>query len=407
VLADQLEAPEAALRCREFLEELREETHRLDILELTDEGRLGEAAALEQSLEVYRRAAERWREIGGDLLGAFAQHAAWTSSATHEVLPLAAVDGAVRLQVRTGIESHRRRFGSWNGGFWLPECAHAPWLDRTLAEAGVRASVVDWTDVLGFGSNENLRPHASGEGNVLMPLDRQLLDLVWHDDGYPSDPAYRDHHGLTTHHHRAWANDGEPWDPERAAEAVSRDAAAFVSAVLERLASARASMPDPLAVVAADTELFGHWWHEGVDWLGAVVREADERGLRIQRLDEAIDRRRVAAVRPVAPPVTTWGRGRTLETWSSPKAARYAWRIREAELRLRAQRDADPAVLRALMALEASDWAFLDDAGRTGDYPEERARAHRSATLVPLGSDGQDQLAALAPDLRPEDLLTP
>lgn len=407
VLADQLEAADAAVSCRTFLEELREETHRLDILELEAAGRAAEAAALGHSMATYRRAAERWSEIGGDLVGALAQHATWTSSATHEVLPLAALDGAVRLQVRAGIDAHRRRFGDWGGGFWLPECAHASWLDRTLAEAGVRSSVVDWTDVLGWGSAENLRPWASGEGNILMPLDRQLLDLVWHDDGYPSDPAYRNHHGLTTHHHRAWSNDGEPWDPDRAQEAVTRDAAAFVSAVLERLATARLSVPDPLAVVAADTELFGHWWHEGVDWLAAVVREADERGLKIQKLDQAIACRRPAGPSGTPLPVTSWGRNRTLETWSSGTSARFAWRIREAELRLRAQRERDPVVLRALLALEASDWAFLDDGGRTGDYPEERARAHRSATLVPVGSSPQDQLPALTPDLRPEALLAP
>ena len=31
-----------------------------------------------------------------------------------------------------------RASGGWGGGFWLPECAHAPWLDPLLAEAGAR-----------------------------------------------------------------------------------------------------------------------------------------------------------------------------------------------------------------------------------------------------------------------------
>ena len=42
----------------------------------------------------------------------------------------------VRLQLGAGIASHRRRFGHWDGGLWLPECAHAPWLDPLLEEAG-------------------------------------------------------------------------------------------------------------------------------------------------------------------------------------------------------------------------------------------------------------------------------
>ena len=52
------------------------------------------------------------------------------------MLPLLATDAGVALQVQTGIASHRRRFGDWEGGFWLPECAHAPWLDPLLEEAG-------------------------------------------------------------------------------------------------------------------------------------------------------------------------------------------------------------------------------------------------------------------------------
>ena len=89
------------------------------------------------------RAAERFEALGGDLLGALGRHAAWTSSATHAVLPLLATDAGVRLQLATGIEAHRARFGDWRGGLWSPECAHAPWLDPLLEAAGVRATCVE------------------------------------------------------------------------------------------------------------------------------------------------------------------------------------------------------------------------------------------------------------------------
>ena len=399
VLADQLEAPQTEERCRAFLEELRVSTHADDAAELRGEGRTEEAGAVELSAKTYELAAERWREIGGDLVTAFGQHAAWTSSATHEVLPLAAVDGAVRLQLESGIASQRRRFGRWNGGFWLPECAHAPWLDRLLAEAGVRSTVVDWTDVLGYGRPENLRPHRSPEGPVLMPLDRKLVDLVWAKDGYPAAPEYRNHHGLTTHHHRAWSNDGRPYDPKRAREALDRDAAAFVSAVIERLAQARATVSNPLAVFAADAELFGHWWHEGVDWLQAVVTQARERDLLIEPLDSALATRRAAAPPDELPQATSWGKGRGLETWSGENVGAFAWGIRAAELNLRSA-GANDSQLKELMALEASDWAFLADADTSGDYPQERARAHLTGALGAVGSGSEDALAALAPDFR-------
>ena len=69
----------------------------------------------------------------------------WTSAATHALLPLLATDAGLRLQLATGTASHLRRFGSWGGGFWLPECAYAPGLERDLADHGVRAFCVDQT----------------------------------------------------------------------------------------------------------------------------------------------------------------------------------------------------------------------------------------------------------------------
>ena len=409
VVADQLEAPQTYELCAAFLDELRPQTHQLDADLLRAEGRNAEAAAVELSAQRYVESGERWHEIGGDLITAFGQYAKWTSSATHEVLPLAAVDGAVRLQLESGIASQRRRFGDWNGGLWLPECAHAPWLDRSLAEAGVRSTIVDWTDVLGLGSNRNLVPHRSPEGPLLVPLDRKLIELVWSDGGYPSGPAYRDHHGLTSNHHKAWSNDGLPYDQRRAAEAVRLDAKAFVAQVLQRLAKASGSVREPLAVVAADTEFFGHWWHEGVDWLWAVMTEAELQGLEIERLDDALARRRQTLPAPDPLPVTTWGRNRSLETWSGPKVADLAWRTRRAELALRhaGRASANPAALRALLALQSSDWAFLADGERTGDYPRERADAHAAALGAAIQSGGSDPLEGLAPDLAESALFRP
>jgi 1,4-alpha-glucan branching enzyme len=408
VLLDQLEVEEARSRCIEFLEVLRSETHGLDAAELRSQGREQEAIAVEYSAGRYEWASDRFHELGGDLVAAFEQHVSWTSAATHEVLPLAAVDGAIRMQAETGIASHRRRFGGFNGGFWLPECAHAPWLDRTLAECGVRASVVDWTDVLGLGRPENLKPHRSAEGNLLMPLDRELVDLVWAGDGYPAAAEYRNHHGLTTHHHRAWSNDGQPYDPERAKQAATRDATAFVAAVSARLAEAGARVRDPLAVVALDTELFGHWWHEGPEWLAEVVRVASERDLLIEPLDAALERR-PATKAPTDLPSTSWGRERTLETWSGPKVADFAWRIRRAEIAMRTagRGVAGASSLRALLALEASDWAFLADGGNTGDYPEQRAGGHAAALIAAVGSSDVDRLEGLAPDLSQSALFAP
>src|SRR4051794_26497077 len=165
VLADQLEAPGALERCLTFLREIRPASHGLDAV---DHPEL--AAQVAYSAAFYESAVESL-ERRSDLIEAFAPHVTWTSAATHAVLPLLATDAGVRLQLETGIASHRRRFGTWDGGFWLPECAHAPWLNALLEEAGVHMTCVDW------GSAGALGPQTTEAGIFLVRLDRGAIDL--------------------------------------------------------------------------------------------------------------------------------------------------------------------------------------------------------------------------------------
>jgi 1,4-alpha-glucan branching enzyme len=57
--------------------------------------------------------------------------------------------------------------------------------------------------------------------------------------------------------------------------------------------------------------------------------------------------------------------------------------------------------LRELLALQASDWAFLETHATAGDYARERAAAHASAFDAALAAPGEDEpaLRNLAPHL--------
>jgi 1,4-alpha-glucan branching enzyme len=394
VLCDQLEAPGALDRCRAFLAGVRPESHRLDAEAARADGDEEVAAELERAAGDYARALDR---LPADLLGALRPYAAWTSSATHAVLPLLATDASVRLQVRSGVAAHRARFGAWRGGFWLPECAYASRLDPLLEEAGVHAVCVDLTDVLGRGDERQLRPIATAGGPLLVPVDRATVELVWSDGGYPAHGAYRDYHRRTPRDRNPWANDGAVYDPERAAAQARADATDFVARVRERVAGGG------LAVFAADTELLGHWWHEGPIWLEAVLDAAARDGLEIVALDDALADGDAAPPLDVDPDATTtWGTPRDLATWSAPPSSDLAWTARDAELRVACAGAAAPdRALRELLALQSSDWAFLQSRGLAGDYPTERAAAHLAALEAALADrDGAgDELRNLAPHL--------
>jgi 1,4-alpha-glucan branching enzyme len=408
VLCDQLAADGVDDRFAAFLTDVRRASHALDVDGCRSSGHADLAHALELGAEDYEWALARHRALapGGGLLGALAPHAAWTSSATHAILPLVATDAGVRLQLRAGIDGHRERFEAvraWHGGFWLPECAHAPWLDPLLEEAGVHAVCVDLTDVLGgHGAPGHLRPLRTEAGPLLVPIDRQVMELVWSDGGYPAHGAYRDYHHRTTHDHHPWSNDGAVYDRDRARAQARIDAAAFVASVRERVAGGG------LSVCALDTELLGHWWYEGVDWLSAVLTEAERQGLSVVHLDEAL-----AACDPaeaIDPGTTTWGTPRDLTTWDAPAVAHLAWQARVAELAVvAAGADADARAVRELLALQSSDWAFLVTHALAGEYPNERARGHHAALRAALAAVGSTDpaLRGLAPYARPAALLVP
>jgi len=384
VLCDQLEAPAVGERLSEFVRGVRRATHEEDARGLRAAGHQTLAMELERSWHDYARALEEFNRRGGDLLGAFAPHAQWTSAATHAVLPLLATDAGARLQVQTGVAAYRRRFGTgWRGGFWLPECAHQPWLEHSLGDAGVRAVCVEWTDRLGLGASAHLGAYENGAGLVLVPIDRATIALVWSNRGYPAAGPYRDYHHHTVHHHNPWSNDGDAYDHARALALAREHAIDFVARTIARLREGDRGLPGGgLVVCALDTELLGHWWYEGVAWLRGVVEECSRQGLALVRLDDALERREPLALDPRrrCRRASSWGEGGDLSTWSGPAAAEIAFAARAAELEVvSAGARVSTAAARELLALQASDWAFMTSRELAAPYARERFAAHGQA----------------------------
>ena len=414
VLCDQLEVPGLAARFGVFVEDVRRETHREDAEGLRAGGHEQLAAELERAWGDYARAAERLAGLGGDILGALGAHADWTSSATHAVLPLLATGAGLREQVRAGVRSHERRFGAgWRGGFWLPECAHEPSLEPALLEAGVSAVCVELTARLGLGAPAHLRPVLAESGLVLVPVDRLTMSLPWSPQGYPAAGPYRDYHHHTIHHHNPWDNAGNAYDHDAALALAREHASDFVARTKARLAADGAGLPGGgLIVCALDTELLGHWWYEGTAWLEAVVEESARQGLELVALDDAL-----AAIEPAELPgqgdwgASSWGEGGDLSTWSGPPVAEQAFDSRAAELDvLRAGAGAGRAAVRAMLALQASDWAFMVTRGISVPYARERRQGHRE--LVTRALAGEDDtveraLRNLAVDAEAVDFVAP
>jgi 1,4-alpha-glucan branching enzyme len=414
VLCDQLDAMrgEPGERYLRFLRDVRAPIHAEDAAGLERGGETRLAAEVRRAADDYTRAESAFEERGGDLVGAFReleQVELWTSAATHALLPLIATDAGLRLQLATGTASHLHRFDHWGGGFWLPECAYVPGLERELADHGVRAFCVDQTGVEGF---DHLCPVATEPGPVAVPIDWETVQLVWNeDDGYPAHPLYRNYWGRTVHDLKPWSNAGQPYDHEAALALAREHARDFVTRAAARLERGG------LLCCALDTELLGHWWYEGQAWLRAVLDEAEAQGVRLVTGSEGIE-----LVEPRARDLSasTWGRGKDFTTWDAPPVAELAFAARSAELRTVAAvaghgspHAALERAARELLAMQASDWSFMVTRDLAADYPLERMRLHGAAldaalaALTDSAAAPDPQLRGLAPHLDLAPLTTP
>ena len=413
VLADQLEADGVGERMLEFLKR-----HRLGAAERDAAGAGADLkAAAESEAEQHARSIAALEALDGVALGAFQRAGAdagvelMASAATHAVLPKLATLAGRRLQLDAGLRSHERRFGPARG-VWLPECAYAAGTESVLAERGIAYTCFDQSPF--EAGRRAFTPMRLPGGPVAFTIDWPAVQLVWSEAGYPSAPAYLEYHRLSENGSRLWSISGEPYSAQAAREQAERDARAFLAAVRERLE--RYSTEEGkrgLCVFAIDTELLGHWWAEGPAWLGSLLGAADAAGVRLLTLAEALAEHE-AEERPAHE--GSWGEGKSLETWDSPDVADMVWGARRLELRLlRALSDGSLApgaaerAARELLAVQSSDWAFMDHRGQAGDYPYRRTLTHAEAMLEAINSlEAPDPgLRNLAPDLSLAPLLEP
>ena len=312
--------------------------------------------------------------------------------ATHPVLPLLPEPLAL-LAVTSGLDDAAARLGRRPAGAWLPECAVGPGLDALLSASGVDHVMVDEVTLLAGGGTTD-RVGLWGEVAVV-GRDLALTDLVWSSrSGFPGGADYRDFHHLDEWSGfrpfrvtSATADSKAPYDPAAAATQARRDAARFAAAVRDRLLGRSAAGGRPLAVVAWDTELFGHWWHEGPQFLAAALRALPEAGVRLATLADVAAEGRGTA-RAVDLPTGSWGHGKDLRLWAGPAvadlaadhaavAAELLSAVRRRSAARRAGHDGWLAALaREALLLTASDWAFMVSRDSAAGYARDRHAGH-------------------------------
>ena len=83
---------------------------------------------------------------------------------------------------------------------------------------------------------------------------------------------------------------------------------------------------DPVIVAAYDTELFGHWWHEGPAFLARLLDKVPDAGIQLTTLSR--ERSRADDSPPIELPSGSWGSGKDFGVWEEGEAGELHMRGR-------------------------------------------------------------------------------
>lgn len=392
-------------------------------------GETAMAILARQAAEAYGQVQADFRRLGPNLLLPFRRLQETgvveliTSAATHCFSPLLGEPEAVRAQYALGVATHRRHFGTTPQGFWLPECAYRHGIERFVDEAGLRYVIVESTAIEGGKAAglatglyatvpetaaadlpetglTTLAPYQiAGSQVTALGRDREVGHQVWSAEaGYPGHAAYREFHKKHEHSgNRYWRltdrgvplDDKRIYEPANAQAQVEVQAEHFVALLRERLSRYHATTcRSGIVTVPFDTELFGHWWFEGIAWLKAVWRRlAREPQIRSLSVSQALAMH-PATQRIDLPATSSWGAGGTFWVWDNDEVA-WMWpliRAAEAEMVALASAHAEATgaidraltqLARELVLLESSDWPFLVTTGQAVEWARGRFEVHR------------------------------
>jgi len=340
-----------------------------------------------------------------------------TCGATHGYFPLMDIcRESVKAQIKVAASHYESVFGRKARGFWLPECGYHPGHDEFLKEAGIRYFLSDAHGVLHGTPRPKygvFAPVYCKTGVACFARDLESSKQVWSSiEGYPGDYHYREFYrdigfDLDYEYVRPYIHpDGvrintgikyyritgseekQPYIPNKASEKATEHAGNFMFNREKQIEYLYGLLhKKPIIVSPYDTELFGHWWYEGPQWLDFLIRKIcfDQKTIRLITPSEYLaDNPRNQIV---TPSLSSWGWKGYNEMWlQGPNDWIYrhlhtaSERMTELAKGFRATdgllRRALNQALRELLLAQSSDWAFIMGTGTHVNYAVKRTKDH-------------------------------
>jgi 1,4-alpha-glucan branching enzyme len=345
------------------------------------------------------------------------------SAATHAYLPhLALYPGAVRAQIKTGLQLYRKNFGRYPNGIWFPECGFNHGFDRYIRDDGITFFFLEAHGIIRgkpLPQYGTYLPVLCDSGALAFGRDVAASRQVWSSlGGYPGDPNYRDFYrdagfdidedqirdftepygaktytGLKYYRITGGTDNKKPYSVQAARIKVKEHANHFITVRETQIRKLFDKLRVcPVITATYDAELFGHWWFEGVDWLEMCLRSMDTRSVEIHTitpseylsLHDGMPRVQISY-----PSASSWGEKGYHEVWLNDRNDYLYRHILKAAERMIALADQFPnaegilrralnQAAREVLLSQHSDWAFMMKNGLSDGYARTRFETHIS-----------------------------
>ena len=151
----------------------------------------------------------------------------------------------------------------------------------------------------------------------------------------------------------------------------------------------KANGKEGLVMVSFDTELYGHWWFEGIEFIKQVIKKFNQYLPEVERMTAGEYVTKYPPKEAIQIPESSWGQGGHFYVWQN-HLTEWMWPIiHSCEKRMCAIVDAhaeipeDKLLHRALnqlarenLLLQSSDWPFLITTWQAKDYATDRFNEH-------------------------------
>lgn len=341
-----------------------------------------------------------------------------TCSATHAILPLLTINPeTIKAQIATAVESYRNCIGHDPEGIWLPECAYTNSLDDILKEFGIKYFISESKAVINSSPRAKYgtyAPISTPNGVCTFGRDMESSKQVWSSYmGYPGDYDYREFYrdigyeepmeyiapyinqsgiridtGIKYHRITGKTDIKEYYNRENAVNKFKEHAAHFARERDKQISCASENMDvPPIILCPYDTELYGHWWFEGPDFINEFIRVSVQESQNYELITPGEYLKINPKVQCCNPSPSSWGENSDFSVWLNPS---NHWIYRELHkcerdmVRLantykkasKLQRKALNQAARELMLAESSDWPFIIKNNTTTQYATRRLNTH-------------------------------